>query len=150
MTDKKDDQDRESDTEAELYYGDYPEAMEALLDDLKYLGEAGRGHAAFGLPSKRISHNATAGRFVCATADTRARGPDLHVSDVGFVSPPLTQTSHEKLRRCCQQDDRPAQSENQAQTWQLNASTVADSNPGTSTVLPYEFCFAFAHDLRDC
>ena len=47
MTDKEDDQDRENYTEAEIYYGDQDEAMKAFLDDLKHLGEAGWGDAAW-------------------------------------------------------------------------------------------------------
>ena len=87
---------------------------------------------AFGLRNRLNSQTAKAGRFHSGYTDTRVRGPDLHVSDVGFISLPLTQTVQDQLRRCCQQDNMPAQPERQAQTWQLDASRVAASNPGTS------------------
>ncbi|DBA68337.1 TPA: hypothetical protein ACH3X2_013648 [Trebouxia sp. C0005] len=73
------------------------------------------------------------GRFACAHApNRRTYGPDLHVSGVGRVEFPWTQSEPHRLQQRCQQEDLPQWSpagQNDQKVWQARVSTLTICNP---------------------
>ncbi|DBB06173.1 TPA: hypothetical protein ACH3X3_009725 [Trebouxia sp. C0006] len=83
--------------------------MRSLLDDLRLLG-----------------------RFACAHAPSRpSDGPDFHVSGVGKIGLPWTQSERHRLQQICQREDLPQSSagQNDKKVWQTRASMLTTCNP---------------------